>query len=773
MKIKFLIALSLLPALLVAQIQTPFRQRTSIFSPEKKIYRVQGDYTMIGNTNLTLSSTSLNGDNNNDIPNSNNNLKYVDVDNDANTFNSSTAALTFSQEYGANPNCTEVVYAGLYWTGRTNDNNLNTNITEDMFIGDGQTLGGLTCNVEKIAGDYGRGNTPTFLYTLITESSDTLRITVQKRDNNNYHVTDGSTGITQYNCAGTKYDGISAGQPTYAFVHLNTPIEWENYVIDIIRFYSADEETMRAYSGVQCTKNLGDYPKNKIKIKHANANEYRIIEASPNDIYMDQMGDFIYVSYAEVTEYVQQYGLGNYTVADLVTNKGNGGSLGYLGCWGMVVVYENSNMKWRDITLFDGYASLHQDFYELEIPIEGFRTVQVGRVNMKLGMMAAEGDRNMAGDSCFIQKQSDHSWFPLIHDGVDSLSNFFNSSIQTGGNYRYPNYVNNTGIDIIVMDVPNDNNQIITNEQTSTAFKFTTRPRYVEAGDHEQYHPFCFVMGVDAYVPDAEAISGVMHLDTTVFWDDEAGYYTIPPGSIVEFEVSVKNFGTEDILDAKLEIPLPNTIEYYDTEVLYTYPGVTADFYFDAERNANGTAGWNINYLWSGDPNQVYVKVKLICKVTEDCYVLASTDEDCLLALHVNGTLEGTSYVNNVYFKKGSFISGFRDGECAGDAIRNDILVVVDKEGWIAENCDVNIDYTHREINICGNIFMDEDPATIDAIPFMEIYDLYPQGSRFFHSETNEEYTMETGFPIPELFGEVILVQSSSIYSAECSSELC
>ena len=484
------------------------------------------------------------------------------------------------------------------------------------------------------------------------------------------------------------------------------------------------------------------------------------------------MGDFIYVSYAEVTEYVQYYGLGNYTVADLVTNKGNGGSLGYLGCWGMVVVYENSNMKWRDITLFDGYASLHQDFYELEIPIEGFRTVQVGRVNMKLGMMAAEGDRNMAGDSCFIQKQSDNSWFPLIHDGADSLSNFFNSSIQTGGNYRYPNYVNNTGIDIIVMDVPNDNNQIITNEQTSTAFKFTTRPRYVEAGDHEQYHPFCFVMGVDAYVPDAEAISGVMHLDTTVFWDDEAGYYTIPPGSIVEFEVSVKNFGTEDILDAKLEIPLPNAIEYYDTEVLYTYPGVTADFYFDAERNANGTAGWNINYLWSGDPNQVYVKVKLICKVTEDCYVLASTDEDCLLALHVNGTLEGTSYVNHVYFKKGSFISGFRDGECAGDAIRNDILVVVDKEGWIAENCDVNIDYTHREINICGNIFMDEDTATIDAIPFMEIYNLYPQGSRFFHPETNQEYTIETGFPIPELFGEVILVQSSSIYSAECSSEL-
>ena len=275
MKIKFLIALSLLPALLVAQIQTPFKQRTSIFSPEKKIYRVQGDYTMIGNTNLTLSSTSLNGDNNNDVPNSNNTLKYVDVDNDANTFNSSTAALTFSQEYGANPNCTEVVYAGLYWTGRTNDDSLNTNITEDMIIRDGQTLAGLTCNVEKIAGNWtDPSGLPTFLYTLITESSDTLRITVRKRDNNNYHVTDGSTGITQSNCAGTNYSGaIGTGNKHYAFVHLNTPIVWENYVIDIIFFYSRDEAYMRVNSGVQCTKNLGDYPKNKIKIKHANANE--------------------------------------------------------------------------------------------------------------------------------------------------------------------------------------------------------------------------------------------------------------------------------------------------------------------------------------------------------------------------------------------------------------------------------------------------------------------------------------------------------------------
>src|SRR5690606_11259140 len=51
--------------------------------------------------------------------NSNNTMIYMDVDSDPNTWNSSTAALELSSENGADPSCSNLIYAGLYWTGRS------------------------------------------------------------------------------------------------------------------------------------------------------------------------------------------------------------------------------------------------------------------------------------------------------------------------------------------------------------------------------------------------------------------------------------------------------------------------------------------------------------------------------------------------------------------------------------------------------------------------------------------------------------------------------
>src|ERR1035437_2217095 len=97
------------------QVIKNFAQRTSQYTPGKVIYNIKGDYTMIGNTNLTL----VNYDNT--ANNSNNDMKYVDMDGDPNTLNSSSATLNFSTENGAIPSCSNIIYAGLYWSGRTDD----------------------------------------------------------------------------------------------------------------------------------------------------------------------------------------------------------------------------------------------------------------------------------------------------------------------------------------------------------------------------------------------------------------------------------------------------------------------------------------------------------------------------------------------------------------------------------------------------------------------------------------------------------------------------
>src|ERR1035437_6866624 len=112
MTIVILIGSTILPD---GQVRVPFTQRTSSYSPTKKIYSIKGDFTMIGNTNLTLQNYRDN------TQNGNNNMIYVDVDGDFNTLNSSSATLSLSTENGAVPSCSNIIYAGLYWTGRTDD----------------------------------------------------------------------------------------------------------------------------------------------------------------------------------------------------------------------------------------------------------------------------------------------------------------------------------------------------------------------------------------------------------------------------------------------------------------------------------------------------------------------------------------------------------------------------------------------------------------------------------------------------------------------------
>lgn len=105
----------LMSVVMHSQVRVNFTPREPIASPSTSIFNIKGDFTLIGNTNLTLNNYDVNE------PNSNNNMIYVDIDGDSNTFNSSSANLTFSTENGAIPECSKVVFAGLYWTGRSSD----------------------------------------------------------------------------------------------------------------------------------------------------------------------------------------------------------------------------------------------------------------------------------------------------------------------------------------------------------------------------------------------------------------------------------------------------------------------------------------------------------------------------------------------------------------------------------------------------------------------------------------------------------------------------
>ena len=70
-----------------AQVKVNFIQRTSQYTPSKKVYNVKGDFTMLGNTCLTPQNYT------NTVNNNDSQMIYVDTDNDPTTMNSSSSTM--------------------------------------------------------------------------------------------------------------------------------------------------------------------------------------------------------------------------------------------------------------------------------------------------------------------------------------------------------------------------------------------------------------------------------------------------------------------------------------------------------------------------------------------------------------------------------------------------------------------------------------------------------------------------------------------------------
>jgi hypothetical protein len=455
-----------------AQVRKAFTQRTSQYSPNKKIYNLKGDFTMLGNTCLTPQNYSPTANNNNQF------MIYVDTDGDSNTFNSSSSTLVLSTENGAIPACSNIVYAGLYWTGRSSPNatfnvtkgvaspqtvNNNLNIVHNQNIASTSpiystnytlsvTTGGSSNNFYPIYTFSGNGQTYAFRFynssainrvTLSVNGGTETNIPVSVNVDNTqatlatpYTITDGTLTITINNL-------IRNGGTNETALNIQNN---SNTDVNVAGIASVTTNVTKTFN------------KRIVSLKGPGASSYTQITAAANDIYYPTgIDDNIYAAYAEITDYVKSAvtgGLGQYTVADMALLEGNVSGTGYSGGWGMIVIYENTKMNWRDVTIFDGYAyvaSTNTTGYDL--PVSGFNAAQSGNVGVKLGLMASEGDVSFSGDYFRIRNLNTNSYTNLSHAG-NSTTNFFNSSINTGGT-RNPNLVNNTGIDVVMFTIPN------------------------------------------------------------------------------------------------------------------------------------------------------------------------------------------------------------------------------------------------------------------------------------------------------------------------------
>ncbi|MBT8317091.1 MAG: DUF11 domain-containing protein, partial [Lutibacter sp.] len=732
-----------------SQVRVPFTPRASEFTPENTTYHVKGDFSMLGNTNLTLV------DYDKDEDNGYNDMRYVDIDTDNNTWNSSSSILEFSTENNANPECSNILFAGLYWTGRAGSSD-TFQVTKEFPTGEFEDVE--VTDSERI---YDNKDIPNTNYELkISRSGDSnnriITYTFQSSEDG-----DDKIAFIHYNNNGTQLLKISINDgPIQDFMdesdgddvhrdytNLNPAyviFSDANYTLKLTRLErdganSDDDAPTSAFVDITYLKSVPktievvkDFDKRKVSLKGPNSSSYSTITANTNDIYYPTTEDgSMFSAFSEITEYVRENGIGEYFVADIALLEGDGGGTGYYGGWGMVVVYENSKMKWRDVTVFDGHAYVQgSTTISHTLDVEGFQAVQTGDVNFKLGLIAGEGDRNITGDYFQIQKQSDGQYVNLKHS-ENEFTNFFNSSIETDTNVRDPELNNNTGIDIVKFEIDNNNNEVISNNQTSTRFRY--------GSTQDTYVIFNITYSVDSYIPEPEGVITVSEINHVVY----PTVLNVLPGEEIEYTLTLKNKGTEAINDLFISIPVPYTSTYIPSSIEFTVnaPLSTTNVpYFDPSAGATGSVIWDVGTLpMPFDPADVLATLTYKLRATTDCGLLVNTMCDSQVAL--NGTISGTGVTTSTSFTQLLYQGYETSGPCEGEPIPTPIIVYIDGQDYVDANCSNYVPI--RDFTFCN--------YESNQIQISEVQAEFPTGSRYYNeypvTSSSIEYTALNPFP--------------------------
>ena len=241
-----------------------------------------------------------------------------------------------------------------------------------------------------------------------------------------------------------------------------------------------------------------------------------------------------YAAFADVTGRVQRAGAGVYTVANVQSATGEDRYAG----WALVVAYEAAGEPPRNLTVFDGLASVTQGKPAVTIPVSGFQTPLSGPVRTRLGFVAYEGDRGISGDSATLNGTA-------LSDKLNAANNFFNSVISVDGQYftdKTPDYINQLGFDAKLLGI----NGLLANGATGATIGLKTTS--------DQYLPQVITFATDLYAPVIRATKTVANLT-------HPGGPT-QAGDRLRYTVSFANEGLEAATDFAATDKIPSNTTY-------------------------------------------------------------------------------------------------------------------------------------------------------------------------------------------------------------------
>ena len=241
-----------------------------------------------------------------------------------------------------------------------------------------------------------------------------------------------------------------------------------------------------------------------------------------------------YGGFVNVTTQVQAAGAGTYSVANVQTGTGQDRYAG----WSLVVAYRDSSQPPRNLTVFDGFASIASGNPPVNIPVSGFETPPSGPVRTTLGFVAYEGDAGLTGDSASLNGTT-------LSDGINNPNNFFASAISNLGTNvttKTPNFVNQLGYDSKLVAA----NGVLPNNATGATVRITT--------SSDAYFEHVITFATDLYAPNITSSKSVANI-------------THPGGpdqhnDVLRYTVSYTNSGQDAATNFVMRDPIPGGATY-------------------------------------------------------------------------------------------------------------------------------------------------------------------------------------------------------------------
>ena len=360
--------------------------------------------------------------------------------------------------------------------------------------------------------------------------------------------------------------------------------------------------------------NPGNAPITEVKLKGPSGGYHDItgtIIYDANGSTVDGGDSYSYACFADVTDIVTSFGAGNdlgtYTVANVSSGVGRTASFnpyngtGQSAGWSLFIVYEDPTLPGKSITSFDGFSaiSIAGGNPTLDIPVDGFRTVPApAPVRANFAFATLEGDKPILGDRLRLNGVS-------LSTADRPVNNFFNSSVTqldaTPVNNRVPNSTNTLGFDTGVIAVPNPDNSVIANDDTSAVIRLET------SGD--TYFPYFFAFAVEIIEP---------HIVLTKIVEDEAGNniggQTVDLGTNLNYVIGFQNTGNDNATNFQIRDILPINIIYNHPTDLTLPPGVTVSSYDPVTREII----FNIDDSLVEENDPVY-EIRIAVQVVDDC----------------------------------------------------------------------------------------------------------------------------------------------------------